>query len=200
MADARRRARCADEGSHEIQVLPVLNWLKLRKQPEEVRSHAVRPFHVLQAHWPEVFPAIWKSHYCCTSAYFWTAVVIEEVCGNEPEFDPESKQRILREIFTELVETSGGNALEVMKRVLPDGHPMRRRALVDLKRVVDLMHGRYDDRYMIYPEYREAVYQDGRSAPRGNKYGLTTETAYEILYSRYLAANTEARENEEVPS
>lgn len=127
-------------------------------------------------------------------------MITEEICGNDPEIGPESKLRILREAFTQLVENSGGSGPGVMKRVLPDGHPLRRRVLVDLKRAVDLMHGRYDDRYMIYPEYREAVYQDGRSAPKGNKYGLTTETAHEILLSRCLAANTEAQESEKVPS
>lgn len=176
----------------------MLNWLKLRKLPEEVHGHAVRPFHVLQAHWPEVFPALWQSYYCCTSAYFWTAVITEELCGAEPEIDADAKLRILREAFTQIVENSGGSSLAAMKRVLPDGHPLRRRVLVDLKRVVDLMHGRYDDRHMIYPEYREAIYQDGRPSPKGNKYGLTTETACEILLSRYLAANTEARESEKV--
>ena len=55
--------------------------------------------------------------------------------------------------------------------------------------MVDLYNGHIDDRHMIYPEYREAVYQDRRPAPPENRWGLEKEFAYEILLSSYLTAN-----------
>jgi hypothetical protein len=156
----------------------------------------VRPFLLLQARHPQAVNSIWLSPYCCTIAYFWTAVVAEDMCGKDT--GNESKFRTLRESFTRLVEETNGTAHDAFKRVLSDGHPIRRRTLVDLKRVVDLYNGHIDDRHMIYAEYREAVYEDGRPAPEGNRWGLDREFAYEILLSSYLAANALVREEEKI--
>jgi hypothetical protein len=176
----------------------MLNWLRTRKQGEDVHRRAVRPFFLLQAHKAQAFPGLWRSPYCCTIAYFWTAVIAEEVCARDQ--DDGAKLRTLREAFARLVEDTGGAAHDAMRRVLPDGHPIRRRTLVDLKRVVDLYNGHIEDRHMIYPEYREAVYEDGRPAPPANKWGLDRELAYEILFSSYLAANAQIEVEEEVVS
>jgi hypothetical protein len=176
----------------------MLSWLRTRKQVEEVHSIAVRPFLLLQSHKASVFPGLWQSPYCCTIAYFWTAVVAEEICATDQDND--AKLRTLRESFARLVEDTRGAAHDAVRRVLPEGHPIRRRTLVDLKRVVDLYHGHIEDRHMIYPEYREAVYQDGRPAPADNKWGLDRELAYEILFSSYLAANALVQEDEDVLS
>lgn len=166
----------------------MLKWLRLRKRTEDVHRVAIRPLLLLRAHEPDVFPAVWETPYCCTLAYFWTAVVAEDVCGRSVEND--DKFRTLREAFTRIVEETDGVAHDVMRRVLPDGHPIRRRALVDLKRAVDLYNGQVNDRYMIYPEYREAVYNDGRPAPAGNAWGIEQELSYEILLSSYISGNT----------
>ena len=174
----------------------MLSWLRTRKQVDDVHRVAVRPFLLLQLRTPRAVPAIWESPYCCTIAYFWTAVVAEDLsardAGNEGKF------RTLREAFTRLVEETNGSAPEAFRRVLSDGHPIRRRALVDLKRVVDLYNGHIDDRHMIYPEYREAVYEDGRPAPAQNRWGLDKEFAYEILLTSYLASNALVHEDEKV--
>jgi hypothetical protein len=172
----------------------VLSWLRTRRQVDEVHRVAVRPFLLLQSRQPQSFPAIWQSPYCCTISYFWTAVVAEDLCARDAGND--GKFRTLREAFTRLVEETGGSAHEAFRRVLSDGHPIRRRTLIDLKRVVDLYNGHIDDRHMIYPEYREAVYQDGRAAPENNRWGLDKEFAYEILLSSYLTANALVREEE----
>jgi hypothetical protein len=176
----------------------MLSWLRTRKQVEDVHRLAVRPFLLLQSHKAQVFPGLWQSPYCCTIAYFWTAVIAEEVCAKDQEND--AKLRTLREAFARLVEDTRGAPHDAMRRVLPEGHPIRRRTLVDLKRVVDLYNGHIEDRHMIYPEYREAVYQDGRPAPARNKWGLDRELAYEILFSSYLAANAQIEVEEEVLS
>jgi hypothetical protein len=73
-----------------------------------------------------------------------------------------------------------------MRHVLPDGQPRRRRALADLKRVVDLYRGDVDDRFMIYADYRDAVDGGGRPARSGNRWGLRTEAAHEILLLSYV--------------
>jgi hypothetical protein len=176
----------------------VLSWFRIRRQADEVHRVAVRPFLLLQLRQPEVFPRLWQDSYCCTIAYFWTAVVAEDLCARGSSND--AKFRTLREAFARLVEETHGTAHDAMRRVLPDGHPIRRRTLVDLKRVVDLYNGQIDDRHMIYPEYREAVYQDGRPAQAGNRWGLEKEFAYEILLSSYLAANAHAHDDEKVLS
>lgn len=174
----------------------MLSWLRTRRQVDDVHRIAVRPFLLLESRHPQALPAIWQSPYCCTIAYFWTAVVAEDMCGRDAASD--SKFRTLREAFTRLVEETDGTAHDAFRRVLSDGHPIRRRTLIDLKRVVDLYNGHIDDRHMIYPEYREAVYQDGRPAPEGNRWGLDKEFAYEILLSGYLAANVLVRDEEKI--
>jgi hypothetical protein len=176
----------------------VLNWFRNRKQVDDVHRVAIRPFLVLQSRQPQAFPRLWQSSYCCTISYFWTAVVAEDICAAESDND--TKFRTLREAFTRLVEETRGTAHDAMKRVLSDGHPIRRRTLIDLKRVVDLYNGKIEDRHMIYPEYREAVYQDGRPALDGNRWSLEKEFAYEILLSSYLASNATVREEEKVLS
>jgi hypothetical protein len=172
----------------------VLNWLRSRKQADEVHRIALRPFLLLQSRGEHMLPVLWQTPYCCTVSYYWTAVVVEDLCDERAN---EGKLRALRETFARLVEDTRGVPHDAMKRVLPEGHPIRRRALSDLKRVVDLYNGKIDDRYMIYAEYREAVYEDGRPAPDGDRWGLGQEYAYEILLSSYLAANTLTNEEEE---
>lgn len=176
----------------------MLNWLRNRKHVDEVHRLSVRPFMLLKARQPRVMPGLWQSNYCCTISYFWTAVVAEDTCGEDTGND--TKLRTLREAFARLVEETQGTPHDVMRRVLPDGHPIRRRSLVDLKRVVDLYNGVVEDRHMIYPEYREAVYQDGRPAIDPDRAGLEKEFAYEILLSSYLGQNAMNFENEQVPS
>jgi hypothetical protein len=177
-----------------MQESPVLSWLRTKRQADDVHRVALRPFLLLLSRQPQVSSGLWQAPYCCTIAYFWTAVVTEDLCGGDTA--NESKFRTLREAFARLVEETDGTAHDALKRVLPDGHPIRRRALIDLKRVVDLYNGHIEDRHMIYPEYREAVYQDGRPAPEGNRWGLDKEFAYEILLSGYLAANAHVHEDE----
>jgi hypothetical protein len=176
----------------------VLSWLRTRRQADEVHRIAVRPFLLLQDRQPQAFPGLWQAPYCCTISYFWTAVVAEDLCARDA--GNEAKFRTLREAFSRLVEDMNGTPHDALKRVLSDGHPIRRRALIDLKRVVDLYNGHIDDRHMIYPEYREAVYQDGRPAPENNRWGLDKEFAYEILLTSYLASNALVREEEKVLS
>lgn len=176
----------------------MLNWLRTRKQVDDVLRLAARPFMILQARQPQVLPGLWQSPYCCTISYFWTAVVAEDLCGKD--VDNDAKLRTLREAFARLVEETRGTPHDAMRRVLPDGHPIRRRTLIDLKRVVDLYNGQIEDRHMIYPEYREAVYEDGRPALNADRSGLEKEFAYEILLSSYLSQNAMSLEDERVPS
>lgn len=176
----------------------MLNWLRTRKQVDDVLRLAARPFMLVQARQPQAVPGLWQSPYCCTIAYFWTAVVAEDLGGKE--VDNGTKLRTLREAFARLVEDTRGTPHDAMRRVLPDGHPIRRRCLIDLKRVVDLYNGHVEDRHMIYPEYREAVYQDGRPALNADRSGLEKEFAYEILLSSYLTQNAMSLEDEKVPS
>lgn len=176
----------------------MLSWFRTRKQVDEVHRLAVRPVLLLQSREPHVLPYLWQVPYCCTIAYFWTAVIAEDVCL--PGQDNDTKFRTMREAFARIVEDTGGTPHETIRRVLPDGHPIRRRSLVDLKRVVDLYNGHVEDRHLIYPEYREAVYQDGRPTLEGNKWGFDREFAYEILLSSYLAQNALSPEHLEVLS
>jgi hypothetical protein len=176
----------------------VLSWFRNRRQVDEVHRLASRPFQLLESYQSQAFPGLWQSPYCCTVAYFWTAVVAENLSPKGQDND--TKFRTLREAFARLVEDTQGEPHDAMRSVLPEGHPIRRRAMIDLKRVVDLYNGHIEDRHMIYPEYREAVYEDGRPAPAGNKWGLDRELAYEILLSRYLAANALIQKHEEVVS
>lgn len=175
----------------------MLNWLRSRKQADEVYRIVLRPLLLLQSRSEQILPAFWQSPYCCTVSYYWTAVVVEDLSGERTN---DGKLRALREAFSRLVEGAYGAPHDAMKRVLPEGHPIRRRALADLKRVVDLYNGKINDRYMIYSEYREAIYGDGRAVPDGDRWGLDQEYAYEILLSSYLAANCMTNEEEEVLS
>lgn len=166
----------------------MLTWLRVRKQVDDVHRIAVRPIALLQSRRPDVFPALWRTPYGCTITYFWCAVIAEYICGTS--LDPDAKRRTFREAFTRLVEETGGTPHEAMKRVMPEGHAVHRRALGDLKRVVELYNGEIHDQHMIYPDYRAAVFEDGRPAPPGNSLGAEKEFAYEILLSSYLAANS----------
>ena len=169
----------------------MLRWLRQRRQAEDIHRAALRPFLVLAARDARAFPALWGSPYSCTLAYYWTAVIADRRCG--AKMRDADKIRALRAAFARLVEGTGGVPHEAMRRVLPDGHPMRKRALTDLKRIVALYNGNVDDRYMIYPEYREAVQEDGRPAPYGNRWGLGRERAHEILLCSCLAGTPAGR-------
>ena len=168
----------------------MLTWLRLRKPIEKIHRISVRPLRILEARQPSLLGPSWFAPYCCTLVYFWTAVIAEDVCRDA--YSDEDKRHALREAFGRLVEESHGSVDGVLNRVLPDGHPLRRRALSDLKRVVDLYRGDVDDRAMIYPGYRDAVNQDGRAAFPGNKWGLKKEAAHEILMFTCLASNVQA--------
>ncbi|WP_421693527.1 hypothetical protein [Aestuariivirga sp.] len=165
----------------------MLTWFRLRKPIERIHRICVRPLHILESRQPALMRTLWKSPYCCTLLYFWTAVVAEDICRNT--FTDEEKRQALRDAFARIVEDSHGAVNGALNRVLPDGNPVRRRALSDLKRVVDLYRGDVDDRCMIYPGYREAVYEDGRPAFPGNRWGLRKEVAHEILLFTCLARN-----------
>ena len=168
----------------------MLKWFRLRKPLEKVQRVAARPLQILDAHQPAMVRSVWLSPYCCTVLYFWTAVMTEDICREA--FTDEDKREVLREAFARMAEETGGSVTGASNRVLPDGHQIRRRALSDLKRAVDLYRGDVDDRYMIYADYREAVYADGRPAPPGNRWGIRKEAAHEILLASYLAGNVQA--------
>lgn len=170
----------------------MLKWFRLRKPMERIQQVAERPLQIFEARNPKLSAQLWRSPYCCTLAYFWTAVVTEDVCRNS--LSDADKREVLREAFSRVVEEMNGAIDAVMNRVLPDGNPIRRRALSDLKRAVDLYRGEFDDRYMIYADYREAVSENGRAAPFGNRWGLGKESAFEILIACYLAANLQGEE------
>lgn len=167
----------------------MLTWLRLRKPIERIHRICVRPLHILEARQPALVGPVWRSPYCCTLLYFWTAVIAEDVCRNT--YSDEDKRQALRDAFARLVEDTQGSVNGALNRVLPDGHQMRRRALADLKRAVDLYRGDVDDRCMIYQGYREAVYQDGRPAFPGNRGGLRKEVAHEILLFSCLVRNVQ---------
>lgn len=171
----------------------MLMWFRLRKPIDRIHRICVRPLHVLEIRQPMLFNAVWKSPYCCTLLYFWTAVIAEDICRDK--YTDEEKRHALREAFARMVEESRSSVNGVLKRVLPDGHQMHRRALQDLKRAVDLYRGDVDDRAMIYPGYREAVYEDGRPCFPGNKWGIRKEAAHEILLYICLASNAQAEES-----
>ena len=82
----------AQDGEHsdDLQGIPVLNWLRTRKQVDDVHRRAMRPFLLLQAREPQAFPRLWQSPYCCTVAYFWTAVAAEDLCTQDPAMMPSS--------------------------------------------------------------------------------------------------------------
>lgn len=161
----------------------MLTWLRLRKQAKAVHRVAARPFLLLRLQMPQAMAPLWLSPYCCTISYFWTAVIVETVGGKG--IPDEDRLRQLRETFSQIVAENRGTPQRAMKRVLPDGHPLRRRALVDLKRVVDLYHGQIEDRHMIYPEYRDAVRGDGQPLSPGAP-GMRRAYAHELLLASYL--------------
>jgi len=161
----------------------MLTWLRLRKQAKAVHRLAARPLLLLQLQTPQAMAPLWLSPYCCTISYFWTAVIVET--AGEKHLSDEERLDLLRETFLQLVEETRRTPQRAMKRVLPDGHPLRRRALVDLKRVVDLYHGQIEDRHMIYPEYRDAVRED-RQPLRPAAPGMTRAYAHELLLASYL--------------
>lgn len=167
----------------------MLTWLRLRKQTKAAHRLAARPFLLLQLQAPHAMAPLWLSPYCCTISYFWTAVIVETAGGDA--VSDRDRLQLLRDTFSQLVAENRGTPHRAMKRVLPDGHPLRRRALVDLKRVVDLYHGQVEDRHMIYPEYRDAVRADGQPLRPGAP-GLTRAFAHELLLASYLAEGSSA--------
>ena len=172
----------------------MLTWFRLRKQVKAVHRVAARPFLLVQLQVPQAMAPLWLSPYCCTMSYFWTAVIVETVGGNDiPDQD---RLHQLRDTFCRIVEEHRGTPQRAMKRVLPDGHPLRRRALVDLKRVVDLYHGQIEDRHMIYPEYRDAVRDDGQPLRPGAP-GMRRAYAHELLLASYLAEGVAALPEED---
>lgn len=168
----------------------MLKWFRMRKPLEKIHRVAARPLQVFESRHHALLRQLWASPYCCTMLYFWAAVMTEDVCRGA--YTDEDKREVLREVFARMVEDTRGSVTHATNRVLPDGHQMRRRALADLKRVVDLYRGDVDDRCMIYADYREAVYEDGRPALPGNRWGLRKEAAHEILLASYLAANLQS--------
>lgn len=175
----------------------MLNWFRTRKTVDRIQRTAERPLQVLDSRFPDALRSVWQSPYCCTLTYFWTAVVTEDVCRNR--LSDEDKREALRDVFARIVEDARGSVNGAMKRVLPEGNEIRRRALSDLKRAVDLYRGDVHDRFMIYADYREAVYEDGRPAVPGNRWGLAREAAHEILLAHYLAGNLLTEEGRTEP-
>lgn len=169
----------------------MLRWFsRLRKPTARVRRVAARPLWVLESRRPLLAEALWRSPYCCTMVYFWTAFVTEHVCG---EHLPEAaKGKVMQQVLARIVKELGGDPRAARQQVFPDGHPGRQRALVDLKRVVTLYSGKVNEGLMIYPDYRKAVEDDGRPALPDNRWGLRQEAAHEILLARYLAAGVQA--------
>ena len=165
---------------------------RLRKPVEKVLAIASRPLGVLASRHPSLAPRLWHSRYCCTMIYFWVAVITEEVCRDR--FSEAQKHKILQRAFARAVREMGGRPSAAKKQVLPDGHPVRLRALADLKRAVELRRDGAESRLLIYAEYRQAVEGDGRPAVFGNRWGLRNEAAHEILLAGYLASNARARE------
>ncbi len=170
----------------------MLKWFRLRKPVDTIERVAARPLQILASRQPALLGPVWRSPYCCTLVYFWTAVITEDVCRKSRS--DADKREALRDAFGRVTAAMRGNPATALNRVLPDGYQVRRRALSDLKRVVDLYRGSVDDRYMIYSDYREAVYGDGRSAVPGNRWGLRKEAAHDILLASYLAASVQSEE------
>lgn len=164
----------------------MLRWIsRLRKPVEKVRGIASRPLWVLESRRPQLAEAIWTAPYCCTMVYFWTALVTEQACDDG--LSASQKRKVLQRVFERIVKDMGGDPVAARGRVLPEGHPGRRRALVDLKRVVTLYSGTVNEKLMIYEDYRKALEDDGRPALPGNRWDLHYESAHEILLARLLA-------------
>lgn len=164
----------------------MLKWFsRLRKPADKVRRIAARPLWVLESRRPQLAEVLWNSPYCCTMVYFWTALVTEQVCGES--LSESSKRKVVQRVFAQIVKDLDGDPVAARKRVLPDGQQRRRRALVDLKRVVTLYAGVDNESLMLNADYRKALEDDGRAALPENRWGLETEAAHEILLARYLA-------------
>lgn len=164
----------------------MLRWFtRLRKLVDRVHGVATRPLYILESRRPDLAAGLWHSPYCCTMIYFWMAVVTEQLCGERrTEAD---KHRILQQVFARAVKELGGAPAAARRNVLPDGHPRRLRALSNLKRVVELQRNGVDARLLIHAHYRAAVEGDGRRALPGNRWGLRTEAAHELLLAGFLA-------------
>lgn len=158
---------------------------RLRKPVEKVRAIASRPLWVLASRRPQLADVIWTSPYCCTMVFFWTALITEQTCGGS--LSASERRKVLQRSLARMVKEMGGDPVAARALVLPDGHPGRRRALVDLKRVVTLYSGTVNEKLMIYEDYRKALEDDGRPALPGNRWGLRYETSHEILLARLLA-------------
>lgn len=166
----------------------MLNWFsRLRKPVDRVHGVAARPFHILHSRHARLAPRLWQSPYCCTMAYFWVAVVTEELCRGR--YSERDKHKVLHRAFARIVKEMRGSPSLARQQVLPDGHPLRLRALGDLTRAVGLFRQGKNPRLMIYADYRAAVDAHGRPAVPGNRWGLRTEAAHEILLAGYLAGN-----------
>lgn len=164
----------------------MLGWFsRLRKPVEKVHRIAGRPLWVLDSRQPALTANLWLSPYCCTMLYFWTALITEQVCGDS--LSQRRKHKVLQRAFARLVKETDGKPRHARRRVLPDGHPRRRRAELDLKLVVTVYSGTINEGLMIYPDYRDAIEGDGRPALPGNRWGLRSEAAHEILLAGYLA-------------
>ena len=158
---------------------------RLRKPVDKVRGIAARPLWVLESRRPQLAEVIWNAPYCCTMVYFWTALVTEQACGDG--VSAARKRKVLQRAFAMSVKELGGDPAAAREHVLPEGHPGRRRALVDLNRVVTLYSGTVNEKLMIHEDYRKALEDDGRAALPGNRWGLKYEAAHEILLARLLA-------------
>ena len=165
---------------------------RLRKPVETVRGVAARPLWVLESRRPQLADTIWATPYCCTMVYFWTALVTEQLCDT---LSASRKRKVLQRVFAGIVTDMGGDPVAARGRVLPEGHPGRRRALVDLKRVVTLYSGTVNEKLMIYEDYRKALADDGREALPGNRWDLHFEAAHEILLARLLADEVTGGQN-----
>lgn len=139
---------------------------RLRKPMEMVHVAAARPLQILASRQPSLAPRLWQSRYCSTMVYFWVAVVTEDICRNK--YSEAEKHKVLQRVFARAVKEMRGVPALARKQVLPDGHPLRLKALADLKRAVDLRRHGADARLMIYADYRRAVEGDGRPAAFGN--------------------------------
>lgn len=170
----------------------MLQWLRLRRSAQRIQRIAARPVQILGSRRPSLMGSMWQSPYCCTLLFFWIAVVTENVC--QDSFSQADKRRVMRKVLARIADEMGASEAAFMKRVLPDGHPRRRRALGDLKRIVDLYRGNVDDRFMIYSDYRDAVNGGGRPARPGNRWGLDTEAAHEILLVSYVIDSLQSRQ------
>ena len=175
----------------------MLQWLRLRRSVQRIRRIAGRPVQILDSRRPSLMGPMWRSPYCCTLLFFWIAVVTEHVC--QDNLSRSDKRKVMRKVLARIADELGGTHASVMNCVLPDGHPRRRRALADLKRVVDLYRGEIDDSFMIYADYRDAVNGGGRPARSGNRWGLRAEAAHEILLVSYIIGTLQSSQEFDRP-